>query len=303
MNVLRTKEKDSIEFPLILGRDFAGTIVQKGLGVSDRDLNVGDDVWGVVPVHKQGCHGEYVVVDKSCLSQKPAAISNIDASAVLYAGLTAWSGLFVSAHMGNVCGALTQSGGGRGKRVLVLGASGGVGSMAIQILLAENCEVYATCSTDAMPLVKNLGIDAVFDYKDPKHVADLILCGPYDIILDCAGKGTEYANEVKWQFQNYVTFSSPLLKNIDNFGLISGAFRNAVNIVQSNFTSIGTQNGAIKWGYFMPAPQGIAYLKNLVERGKLLPVVEQVYDFEKTIDAYQHVKKGNLRGKIVIYYK
>jgi NADPH:quinone reductase-like Zn-dependent oxidoreductase len=294
------RPKDTIEFPLILGRDFSGVIVQKGLGVSDRELHVGQDVWGVVPVHKQGCHAEYVLVDRSCLSEKPHSISEVDASAVLYAGLTAWSGLFVSGQLGNLCGALSSGGGGKEKRVLVLGASGGVGSMAIQILLAEGCEIFATCSTDAMPMVRNLGVDAIFDYKDPKHVADLILCGPYDIILDCAGKGTEYANEVKWQFKNYVTFSSPLLKNIDNFGMISGAFRNAVNIVQSNFTSVGTQNGVIKWGYFMPAPQGIAYLKNLVERQKLLPVVEQVYKFGDTLEAYKHVKRGHLRGKIVI---
>lgn len=56
-----------IEFPLVLGRDFCGEIVQKGLGISSRDLEVGDEVWGVVPVHLQGCHADYVAVEKYCV--------------------------------------------------------------------------------------------------------------------------------------------------------------------------------------------------------------------------------------------
>lgn len=96
---------------------------------------------------------------------------------MLYAGLTAWSGLYLTGQLGNLIGAISPVGGGRGKKVLVLGSAGGVGTLAVQMLLAEGIEVYATCSTDAMELVQNLGVDYVFDYTDPAHVQNLSHAG------------------------------------------------------------------------------------------------------------------------------
>lgn len=66
LNTMRCGTQD-IEFPLILGRDFTGTIVQKGLGIKNADLKIGSKVWGVVPVHQHGCHAEYVSVNQSCV--------------------------------------------------------------------------------------------------------------------------------------------------------------------------------------------------------------------------------------------
>ncbi|XP_055644316.1 reticulon-4-interacting protein 1, mitochondrial [Toxorhynchites rutilus septentrionalis] len=300
LNTIRCK--NGIEFPLTLGRDFCGEIVQKGLAVSSRDLDVGDEVWGVVPVHQQGCHAEYVVVDRYCLSRKPENLNRVDASAVLYAGLTAWSGLYLTGLFGNLLGAISPVGGGRGKKVLVLGASGGVGSLAVQMLLAEGAEVYATCSTDATEMIQNLGVTYVFDYNDPTHVQNLSRAGRFDIILDCAGKGTEYATAVPWRFEQYITFNSPVLKNIDENGFATGLYQNALSIVRNNVASVSKQNGLVKWGYFVPAPQGIAFLQNLVEKGKLLPIIEKTYTFDQISDAYQRVDAKHLRGKIVINY-
>lgn len=135
---MRCKE---IEFPLILGRDFSGTVIHKGHKVTT-DINICDEVWGLCPLHKQGCHAEYIVVDHNYVTQRPKGISSVEAGCILYAGLTAWSGLFVSGLLGGVEGAFTsRGGGGSGKKVLVLGGSGGVGNFAIQILKAENANV------------------------------------------------------------------------------------------------------------------------------------------------------------------
>ncbi|EAT47729.1 AAEL001183-PA [Aedes aegypti] len=300
LNTMRCKS--GIEFPLTLGRDFCGEIVQKGMGVSSRDLDVGDEVWGVCPVHQQGSHAEYVVVERYCLSKKPENLSKIDASAVLYAGLTAWSGLYLTGQLGNLLGAISPVGGGRGKKVLVLGAAGGVGTLAVQILLAEGVEVYATCSTDAVEMVQNLGVRYVSDYNEPAHVQQLASVGKFDIILDCAGKGTDYATSVPWRFEQYITFNSPVLKNIDDNGFATGMVQNAVCIVRNNLATVSAHNGLVKWGYFVPAPQGIAYLQKLVEHGKLLPVIEKVFTFDGTSEAYARVDEKHLRGKIVIDY-
>lgn len=75
------------------------------------------------------------------MNHKPQKLDDTDAAAILYAGLTAWSGLFLSGQLGGITGATTSHGGGRGKRVCILGASGGVGSIAVQIAKAEDAEV------------------------------------------------------------------------------------------------------------------------------------------------------------------
>lgn len=234
------------------------------------------------------------------LTKKPSEISNLNAGGILYAGLTAWSGIYLSGMLGGICGAFTSSGGGKGKRVLVLGGSGGVGSSAIQILKAENSSVIATCSTDAIELVAGLGADHIIDYTSEDSFRDLVESGPYDLILDCAGKGADFAAELPWKFTNYVTFSSPLLRNVDTHGIVPGMVRNALDFADCNLRSIAGQKGVVKWGYFVPAPHGIEYLKKLVERKQLVPVIDSVYSFDKTVEAYKKVSDGHLRGKVVL---
>ncbi|KAG4066006.1 hypothetical protein HA402_001253 [Bradysia odoriphaga] len=297
-NALRCN-RGSIEFPLTMGRDFSGTVVYKGMGVRN-SIQLSDKVWGVVPIHRNGCHSEFVAVDADYVTHQPQKLSDTDAAAVLYAGLTAWSGLFLSGQLGGLSGALTSHGGGRGKRVCILGASGGVGSIAVQIAKAEGAEVVATCATDAIPLIEALGVTHVVDYSSSDASNDLTQYGPYDIILDCAGKGSLHAAEIPWRYKHYVTFSSPTLKNIDAMGLACGSAKNLFELVQENIKSLTTQQGFVKWAYFVPAPHGIDYLKNLVDRNKLLPIVEKVYDFKEADQAYKRVSEGHLRGKIVL---
>lgn len=203
------------------------------------------------------------------MTHQPQKLSHTDAAAVLYAGLTAWSGLFLSGQLGGLSGAMTSHGGGRGKRVCILGATGGVGSIAVQIAKAEGAEVVATCASDAVQQIQALGVTHVVDYTSSDASNDLTRFGPYDIILDCAGKGSHHATEIPWRYKHYVTFSSPTLKNIDAMGLACGAAKNIFELVQENIKSLTTQQGFVKWAYFVPAPHGIDYLKNLVDRNKV----------------------------------
>lgn len=84
--------------------------------------------------------------------------------------------------------------------------------------------------------------------------------------MDCAGKGSEYAVQIPCSFDQYVTFSSPLLRNIDAFGLGIGSIKNVMHLIENNVKSVTSKKGIVKWGYFVPAPQGIQYLKKLVDR-------------------------------------
>lgn len=210
------------------------------------------------------------------MAPKPASLADIEAAGILYAGLTAWAGLFVTGGLGGISGALTSLGGGIGKRICILGASGGVGSIAVQIAKSENVEVIATCSTDALPIVECLGADHVIDYTSPDSNEKLLSLGPYDIIFDCAGKGSDYATQLPWKFGQYITLSSPLLKNFDEHGIGLGLFKNILNLVESNIKTLSSNRALVKWAYFVPAPQGIEYLKNLVDSKK---VRTQLYIF------------------------
>jgi len=187
----------------------------------------------------------------------------------LYAGLTAWSGLYITGGLGGPCGAATASGGGAHKRVLVLGGSGGVGTLAIQILKSQKVQVLVTCSENAIEMVRNLGADFVVDYNNGEAMEELCKYAPYDIVLDCAGQGGQKAAESKFDFRQYITFSSPLLANIDKQGLGLGALKNVFDLVQTNVKSVTQRGGLVKWGFFSPAPQGIQFLQKLVEQRKV----------------------------------
>lgn len=196
-------------------------------------------------------------------------MTEIEAASILYAGLTVWNGLFITGQLGGKIGATTSTGGGKGKRVCVLGASGSVGNTAVQILLAEECEVVATCSTDAVAALHALGVKNVVDYRSKDADDQLVKYGPYDIILDCAGKTGDYAKTLPWIFDQYVSFNSPLLTYFDDRGYILGALSSICHVLPSTFKSIFGMKKVIKYGFFSPSPIGIEYLKKLVEKKKV----------------------------------
>lgn len=152
-------------------------------------------------------------------------------------------------------------------------------------------------------MVKSFGADHVIDYTQNDVIDQLRDLGPFDVILDCAGLGAEYATQIPWKFDQFITFSSPMLSNIDSNGLGIGFFKNIVSLLESNIQSITKYRALSKWAYFVPAPQGIEYLKKQVERNKITPVIDSVFDFDSTSDAYQRVADGHLRGKVVLRIK
>ncbi|KAF3430289.1 hypothetical protein E2986_00320 [Frieseomelitta varia] len=291
---LTSGQYGELELPLTLGRDFSGIVVSKGHGVGTR-LQLGDEVWGVVPVEQQGCHAGYVVVDNTLVSLQPRNLSYIEAASILYAGLTAWSALWIT---GALCSKNTMTSRTNNK-VLVLGGSGGVGTIAIQLLKAWNMHVITTCNSDAVNLVQKLGADVVIDYKLNDADSKIIAEGPYNIILDCANQGPDQIRLKNYPHNTYITLNSPLLKNTDQHGLIVGTVKNIGELLKYNIPIIENKN-TVKWGFFTPSETGIKTLKEFVENGKVVPVVKKVYQFQDLPLAYDRVTQGHLRGKLVI---
>ncbi|XP_075233279.1 NAD(P)H oxidoreductase RTN4IP1, mitochondrial-like [Lycorma delicatula] len=301
LNTLRQVEHctlaPELEFPLILGRDCCGEVIAKGNDVGD-DLNVGDIVYGVIPVHHQGCHAENVVLNKRLVRKKPDEISVEKAASLLYVGMTAWSALKLTGDLW-----LMPS---ERKKVLVIGASGGVGTVAVQLLKSWNAEVVAICNKDAVPLVKSLCADHVIDYTAPEAMHEISRYGKYDIIFDVAGiPESDIQNYIpllkEWALAKYITLRSPLLRNFDNFGLIPGMFQNAKELLLPNLTTGAvTRGSSIRWAFFVPLPNGLDEIHHLIATKKIKPVIHKKFKFSELPLAYKEVQKGHLRGKVVV---
>ncbi|XP_076408479.1 NAD(P)H oxidoreductase RTN4IP1, mitochondrial isoform X1 [Peromyscus maniculatus bairdii] len=255
---IRTKGE---EFPLTLGRDVSGVVMECGLDV--KYFKPGDEVWAAVPPWKQGTLSEFVVVSGNEVSHKPKSLTHTQAASLPYVALTAWSAI-------NKVGGLNAKNC-MGKRALILGASGGVGTFAIQIMKAWGAHVTAVCSQDASELVRKLGADEVIDYTLGSVEEQLKSFKLFDFILDNVGGSTEtWALNFlkKWSGATYVTLVTPFLLNMDQLGIADGMLQTGV--------TMGT--------------------KTL----KIRPVIEQTFPFSEVPEAFLKVERGHARGKTVV---
>nr|CAI5830303.1 unnamed protein product [Callosobruchus analis] len=280
-----------LEFPLVLGRDFAGTVISTGHDVSK--IKVGDSVYGFVPLHKQGSFAEVVLTDACHVQPRPKHLNPVESASLVYSTMTAWSALFL---FGNLLLKPRE-----GRRVLILGASGGVGTAAVQLLKSQNCVVYCTCAKDATDLVYSLGADCVFNYTDPDFKKNVEMETRYNLILDCAKVGYEKIPST-WQYDTYITLNSPLLHNTDKQGLFAGLAISAKDFLKSNIDSC--QKGSqVRWGFFVPSADGFKFLHDLISKEKIKPVIQKTFNFDQLPNAIKSLSEGHLRGKIVVDYK
>ncbi|CAG9857506.1 unnamed protein product [Phyllotreta striolata] len=280
-----------MELPLTLGRDFSGIVIEKGLNVGNK-YQIGDEVYGFIPIHKQGAFSQAIIANSSHILPKPSNLSHTESASLVYAAMTAWSALYL---FGTLC--LRNK---KGLRVLILGGSGGVGTVAIQLLKSQGCSVFVTCAKDAAPLVSDLGADCVFDYKDEDFEKQVESQGKYHIILDGAKTGIRNIPKT-WKFDSYITLNSPLLLNADNHGLFEGFLRSSCDLLGSNLDRLQT-GSTVKWGFFVPSAEGFKFINELIVNQKIRPVVQHKFQFEDLPKAFRTLKDGHLRGKIVINY-
>jgi len=250
----------------ILGIDFAGEIVKVGKDV--KSFRKGEQVFGSTG-SAFGAYAEFVCMPaEGVLTTMPNNITHREAAAIFFGGNTALHFL----RKGNI-----QS----GQKVLVYGASGSVGTSAVQLAKHFGAEVIGICSTVNIELVKELGADRVIDYSRD----DFTKSGDkYDIIFDTVGKSSH----------------SNCVRSLIN----KGYFLKAVNmemlpILQSIWTSI-TSSKKVIGGVAAENTEALIYLKELVESGKLKPVIDKVYPLEQTADAHRYVDLGHKKGNVVI---
>ncbi|MEM7331881.1 MAG: NAD(P)-dependent alcohol dehydrogenase [Chloroflexota bacterium] len=252
----------------ILGADVAGIVDAVGEQVTK--FRIGDAVFGEIEV---GGFAEYVCVSEDILAAKPANLTFPEAAAVPLAGNTALQGV---RDIGQVQ---------LGQSVLINGASGGVGTFAVQLAKHFGAHVTAVCSTRNVELVRSIGADEVIDYTKE----DFANNGRYyDLIIDIVGdrKVAEYRSALNPTGRVVVigfTTLPHMLKVLAQGALVS--MRTQQSFVPLNAT-INTDD--------------LAYLKSLLEAKKIKPVIDQEYAFNQIPEAVTYLSKGRARGKVVV---
>jgi NADPH:quinone reductase-like Zn-dependent oxidoreductase len=254
----------------ILGSDLAGVVEAAGRNV--KRFQPGDAVFGDVFAHGYGSFAEYVTAPESALALKPANLSFEAAAAVPLAAVTALQGLRDLGHIQP------------GQKVLINGASGGVGTFAVQIARYFGAEVTAVCSTRNLDMVCSLGAMHVVDYTKEDFTRN---GQQYDLILAANGYHPISA------YQRALT---PRGIYVQVGGTQAQMFQ---SLLMAPWMS---RNEGRKLGTLTAKPnqKDLALLKELLEAGKVVPVIDKRYPLSEVPDALRYLGAGHARGKVVI---
>ena len=255
----------SHKFPKILGADLSGEVVQVGTQVTR--FKPGDEIYASLP-SSSGAYAEFVAVAEKFAAPKPNNITHAEAGVVSLTALTALQAL---RNLGKI-----QA----GHKVLINGASGGVGIFAVQIAKAFDAEVTGVCSQKNVELVKSLGCDRLIDYRQQDFTQDT---QKYDIVFDAVAKSSF------WQCQ----------KILKSNGIYVSTLPTLSNLVAILSTTIFSKQKA-KLIIFQPNSQDLLYLKELIEAGKLYPVIDSTYSLQKVAQAHKYSESQRATGKISI---
>lgn len=249
----------------ILGCDYSGTVEATGKNVDE--YSIGDEVYGQLN-KRTGTHAEYISVSMKEVSPKPKNLNFVEAASVGVAGTMALQCL--RDH-----GEIQQ-----GQKVLVNGASGGIGTFAVQIAKSYGTEVTGVCSTANLEMVKSIGADHVIDYTKEDFTERV---DEYDIIFDAVRKNT-FAN-----CKNALTSKGIYVTTEFGPGII----------LQMKMNS--NPNGKRMVGMLGNIdPADLVILAGLIEAGKIRPVIDRTYPLEEIADAHRYVEKGHAKGKVIM---
>ena len=254
----------------VLGMDLAGVVEAVGKDVTS--FAPGDEVFGI----GKGAFAEYAVAPEGKLAPKPANLSFEQAAAIAISGLTALQALRDVAKVHP------------GQRVLIIGASGGVGTYAVQVAKAFGAHVTGVCSTSKVDMVRAIGADEVIDYTVEDFAAGDTR---YDVIVDIGG------NASLGRLRRAMTPTGTVaIVGQETGGRWLGGFDRMLRapllspFVSQDLRSVTASENAAD----------MVVLKDMIEAGQVTPVIERSYALAEVPDAIRHIEQGRARGKVVI---
>ncbi len=249
----------------ILGNEFAGQI--EAMGKDVKRFRKGDQVFGYRG-QSMGANAEHLCMPEDGLvAIKPANMTYEEAAAVPYGALTALSLL----RKANIQ---------RGQKVLIHGASGSIGSAAVQLAKYFEAEVTGVCSTPGLEFVKNLGADKVLDYTREDFTRN---GETYDLIFDILGKSSFSSCKNSLKQNGIYLLASFKIKQL--FQMLWTSIRPGKKVI----CTLSSEN-----------PKDLIFIKELVEAGKIKSIMDRCYPLEQTAEAHRHVEKGCKRGSVII---
>jgi NADPH:quinone reductase-like Zn-dependent oxidoreductase len=252
-----------LHFPAILGFDFAGEVVEVGPGT--QGWATGDAVYGRTDAKTGGTHAELVAVSGSVIDRMPAHLSFVEAASLPLAAMTAIFALR-KAHLRP------------GQRLLVNGAAGGVGSMAVQVGRALGAAVTGVCATDAVQMVAGLGA-SVLDYRKGEVAR---AAERFDVMLDTVSSNPRRLHHLLGARGTYITT-----------GFSVGVAIHA---------TFGRLYSTQRTGYLVTRADGelLRVLSGHVRAGQLVPIIDSTFQLDDVVAAHERAERGHARGKIVL---
>jgi NADPH:quinone reductase-like Zn-dependent oxidoreductase len=261
-----------------MGIDYAGTVEVVGKNpAAAGQFKLGDDVFG----GKNGALAEYVcVLADRAVALKPANITFEQAASVPVAGVTALQGL---RDIGKIQ---------RGQKVLINGASGGVGTFAVQIAKSFGAEVTGVCSTRNLDMVRSIGADHVIDYNKEDFTKG---AERYDLLFDLVGNHS-FSERRRILNPNGICVMAGIGGSGPNYGQAVGVLGGELKAF------LGSKFVSQKFVAFIAKlnKEDMTILHDLLQSGKVTPVIDRTYKLSETAEAMRYLEEGHARGKVVI---
>jgi NADPH:quinone reductase-like Zn-dependent oxidoreductase len=273
------------KLPLIPGNDVAGTVIRVGSKV--RSFKPGDEVYARPHQARIGTFAERIAVDEVDLALKPASITMEEAGSLPLVALTAWQAVV---ERGNVQ---------PGQKVLIHAGAGGVGSIAIQLAKHLGATVATTASASNLDFVRELGADIAIDYRSQDF--EQLLSG-YDLVLDSlGGENLKKSLRILRPGGKAIGIVGPPDPAFAREAGLNPVLRLAVSGLSAGIRRQATKLGVSYQFLFMRASgDQLRQITALIDGGALRPVVGRVFPFGRTVEAFEGLEKGGIRGKAVI---
>ena len=273
------------KMPLILGNDFSGVIAKVGAKVTR--FKAGDEIYARPRKSKIGTFAEYIAIHEDDIALKPKNLSFEEAASIPLVGLTSYQALTDILQLQ------------RGQKILIQAGAGGVGTFAIQLAKLMGATVATTASAAGADLVKSLGADEIINYKTEKF--EKILKN-YDAVFDTlGGEIHEKSFEVIKSGGKIVSVSGlPNARFGKEYG--SGFFKTLLFSAASHKLTALEKKHNVEYTFLFMKPSGeqLRIIANLIENGKIKPIIDRVFPFEDAQKAMEYAESGRAKGKIIV---